>query len=486
MGSFLIDALTDRLVGRLVRTLPAEAVSVRLRDLSSLGWPASVLAFLEQAFVETLEEARSQLVSPWFDFDEPSVQEAASAFWRAVYRTARLPADRRAELIEEAARAVVRHLIEPVPALVDFVFPHGAGSQELDRVLFRMRYFVAYSYLPELFEVYAHQRRWSALGREEFLRALRWLDRLFCEDLDPESWVELLTPWFACFPEGVPGEALARFFEQKERPYEAALMASRERIADAQQLLELLSGLPGVSGRELERIAPIPEPPDWQEESLQPRQTGPVPPRSEALPPGEEHEGLREEVPNSPSEEVEAWERELRERLRQWQTEGGAGLPPSPGQPESAGPRSEADVSHASQPPSEPITPASRTSESEEKGVPLWKLFLRRSSADQPAASSGPLWSRFRPTAESSTSGPELALSPEQRARFVREIFRGQEGALEALLRNVRQFPDWKSCSRFLEKQLFELYDVDPYAPATVELVDLLQAYFERRARRQG
>ncbi|MCS7083112.1 MAG: hypothetical protein N2561_07240 [Bacteroidetes bacterium] len=476
----LTEALADRLAQRLLRMLPAGSASVRLAELEALGWPVPVLAFLRQAFVEALEEARAHLANPWFDFDDPAVQGASAAFWRAVYRTARLPMDHRADLIQKAARAIIWHLLEPVSALVDFAFPHGSGAQELDRVLFRMRYFAAYPYLLELFEVYARQRGWTHPERDEVARALRRLDRLFCEDLDPKGWRELLSPWFACFPEGVPGEALSSYFARKERPQEAARFSSWARIRSPEELEAALrvSHTPEETSASLPRVWA----PDLSATFASERSAGP--PDSEPLASSESTQAEAEDL--APREH-------FYERLRLWEAEALSAAQESlGGTANEASSEGEPGTSPASperplvEPPEEDTSAAPRRSDVHEEPAgptPLWKVFLSRRSepSRRIQGRSDPLWRRFR--TDPGDREPELVLSPEQRSRFVREIFRGQEGALEALLHSVRQFADWKACSRFLDEQLFELYDVDPYAPATVELIDLLQDWFVRRGR---
>lgn len=61
---------------------------------------------------------------------------------------------------------------------------------------------------------------------------------------------------------------------------------------------------------------------------------------------------------------------------------------------------------------------------------------------------------------------------------FVNEIFGGSEHAFEEAVDEISAFKNWKSASKYIEKNVFKRNLVDMYSEAAVDFTDRLQSYF--------
>ncbi|MEX0894630.1 MAG: hypothetical protein WDZ36_02635, partial [Balneolaceae bacterium] len=62
--------------------------------------------------------------------------------------------------------------------------------------------------------------------------------------------------------------------------------------------------------------------------------------------------------------------------------------------------------------------------------------------------------------------------------RFIEEIFTGSSEAYEETLAVLATFDDWKSATRYIEKEVFERNHIDMYEEAPVDFTDRLHAFF--------
>jgi len=135
-----------------------------------------------------------QAGSAWFDYTAPGVQDAMSDVQDALFRSARVPAEEWTSTLQQATQYVTAHLFRPAPILTNFVFGQDPGSLPLDRVRWRMRFFQAYSYLPNAVEAYAERREVQSFPRDDFEQFLIQIDQRLTGDYSRDQWMDLLQP----------------------------------------------------------------------------------------------------------------------------------------------------------------------------------------------------------------------------------------------------------------------------------------------------
>ncbi len=69
-------------------------------------------------------------------------------------------------------------------------------------------------------------------------------------------------------------------------------------------------------------------------------------------------------------------------------------------------------------------------------------------------------------------------LLEDEREQFVKDIFRGSERAYEEATAEIAGKDDWRSASKYIEKEVFKRNLVDMYSEAAVDFTDRLQSYF--------
>lgn len=63
-------------------------------------------------------------------------------------------------------------------------------------------------------------------------------------------------------------------------------------------------------------------------------------------------------------------------------------------------------------------------------------------------------------------------------SRFAEEIFDGSDAAVEDALANVVEFEDWKSASKYLQKEIFDRNRIDVFSEVAVDFTDRLHTFF--------
>lgn len=134
-----------------------------------------------------------------------------------------------------------------------------------------------------------------------------------------------------------------------------------------------------------------------------------------------------------------------------------------------------------------PDEPVSDEVEEEDDNEPIWKAFLEGDSAeideeelDDSGFSEGTAFN-LSDEVESSPEEKVNALSgwlKDDEERFVSELFGDSEFAYEQALENIYDFNDWKSASRYVEKEIFSRNRVDVYDEVAVDFTDRLHTFF--------
>lgn len=444
----MLDAPADALAGHLLTLLPPEQPRPRT-DLARL--PLPVAHYLSSVLDRRLAREAALPDAGWFDGDAAAVQQAARAWRAATHDTARFPASAWELAVRDATRRVLAFLVEPAEALTDLVFADSEAALSVEAVRARMAAFSPYLYLREIAEGYFGRKTMEAVGREEFERLLRRIDRRMVSLFGPHDWLALLEPLFDLLrplPDGphVPASLLRRFFEAKgyddlartldaahyDAPaLRAALVAALPDLDEAPEPDSESTGLPFGAEALTDEFVSTSDPSDTEAE--EPVEEAPVEEadaeptveawNEEAETPAESALTAEADEPwedgNEPAEEVgEPWEE------AGWEGEAFEDEPfedePEP-EPE---PTFMLSSSHPSPLPPPAASPAPERSDEE----PLWMQLARsrdeeiaippslaQPAADSPPRYSGepePLWKRFAGDAPASTEGPVTSGRP--------------------------------------------------------------------------
>lgn len=128
--------------------------------------------------------------------------------------------------------------------------------------------------------------------------------------------------------------------------------------------------------------------------------------------------------------------------------------------------------------------PALEEDEAEED--PMWKRFLEKDDLDgeedddEDEISDEPIIDlTVDPEKEAQEqASPLMKWMESDRERFVRDIFSDSDDAFDEALFDIAALDDWKSATRYIEKEVFSRNLVDMYDEAAVDFTDRLHTYF--------
>lgn len=454
------------------------------------GMPPLVASLLGRTLDRWLEHELDALESRWFDFEDPAVRAARAELIVALARTARVPRGAWAETLRYAVELVVRHLVTPARALTDATFEGQPDPLPVGTVRSRLHTFEAYPYLAEIADAYLAQKLPATVDPDTLYGLLLRIERRVTEDYGAEDWLRLLGPLFRlarALPEmkGVPAPLLEVFFEAKGQKALAGAVAERAlRVFDEPALHKTLAS---VLGERAEAGAPAAQPaPEHAAPAT--AATGHVGVEPAAL-----EDALEDQQPDTPE------------------------MPPAPAHTDRVAAGADAaDVRGGSTTPFSDA-PAVMPAPPDDEEEPLWKQFARepigptldtalptpeapRQTPHGPA--DGPLWQRFLAGIRGAASGTEPEtpghtppsttpsldeleervlgkVSPRQRARFVRDLFEGDDAAYAATLQQIDRCETWSEASQVIAREVFRRYRIDIYSDAAVAFTDGVNAVFE-------
>jgi hypothetical protein len=499
-----LPRLSEALARYLLTLLPPERPHPRTA-LARL--PVPLAHYLGGTLDRRLAREAALPASAWFDGDADAVQAAARAWGAATRDTARFPADAWEPAVRDAARQVLTYLVEPVEALADRVFADAAAPVPIEAVRARMATFSPYPYLREIAEGYFGRKAVEAVGRDDFERLLRRIDRRMVSLFGPHDWLSLLEPLFDLLrplPDGgrVPAPLLRRFFEAKgcddlartldaeaydEPALRAALAAAlpdldeehgRPASPEATVPSETIppSAAPPVDGTGNAPGTPALEGPEPREasEALEPEEAvperpaapEPAPEPAPASPPADSGPPPAAGRPEPEGEDEPLWKRLARQREE---------AAPAP-EPRTAPPAPPPTDPPEAPPPSRPVSPPE-----EREPEPLWKRFAWDAAADAgpPAAPAEPPARPVEPLArlETRVLGPSAT---ERRDWYVRHLTSGSEAEYRAVLEQLDAAPSWTAATQIIAREVFRKHRVNIYSDAAIAFTDAVEARFRR------
>lgn len=120
---------------------------------------------------------------------------------------------------------------------------------------------------------------------------------------------------------------------------------------------------------------------------------------------------------------------------------------------------------------SEPQTPAPAPKSRQEKPVPnidffeLEKQKIQAQKAQQSTAS----------------RDMRLLISDEERKKFIKRLFKGNEADYDATIASINQMKTWREASLFIDREVFSRFKVDEFSSEAVAFVDIVFEHFQTR-----
>lgn len=397
--------------------------------------PPLVAAFLDHMLDRWTAMERDRLRSDWFDFEQAEVQKAEAQFFTVLGRTARVPMSAWEATLGGAVDLVVRFLTTPARALTDAIFEGEADPLPAETVRERLELFAAYPYLAQAARAYLNQAHLGAVDPDALFHVLDRADRRAVQGYDPEKWLTLLHPLFDLagqVPElgGVPSSVLRDFFEAKgEETLAERLDSIAGTVLDEAMLRDLMET--GDDGQRTE----------GRGQKTESEVTG-----SEEL--RAEEEAI-EEVP------VPLWQRFTQEGGGDGSVNARFGAADEKGE----------GISPLESPPSE-------------EKVPLWQHLTPPLPPPALPAPESPVQ---RPGALEELEERVLGrISPGQRTRFVKHLFRGDAGKYATVLHALDAATSWTEASQVIARDVFRPFRVNIYGEHAVAFTDAVEARFRK------
>ena len=447
MSDSSVDASAETLARRLLRTLPGRHDVPRA---AFEGLPAPVARLLDARLDARVDREAALPSTPWLDAEHADAREAATGWRSAARAAARVPADAWEEMLANASRDTLAHLVHPASALADHAFRDEPDPLPTPLVLDRLGAFETYPYLPEIVERYVEKKGLGHIDRDGLARLLDRIDSRMVAGFGPDDWARLFAPLFDLMEDTVPAGLLRQAFESRGR---GALAEGLTGDVTAEELrAHLASSMPspeadeGSAGEEANRPpAADAETPEAASSEAPPEAT-PPPLRFTNASDTEAH--ASPQGAGWPDEAVAAPEVDDEPVAPAATEEEPEPLPPPPvigskyNAPETMAP-DDSDILGAARAvevvaPIEPLAPPPRPESAIDDAVvtetfdadddePLWKRLAGGAPAadvaepgDAPADAATPLWARFSPGAAdpsgtapaSSTAGGSSAPAP--------------------------------------------------------------------------
>ena len=216
----MLDATAEALSNHLLTLLPAGRPHPR-GDLKVL--PLPVAHYLGSVLDRRVDQKAAAPETPWFDADHELVQTAGKVWKTAARAAAQFPSQAWTKAVRTASRQVLSYLVEPVETLVSFAYTDASTVQGSDALRERMATFSPYPYLREVAEGYVERKAIDGIGRSEFEKLLRRIDKRMAAGFGTSDWMSLLGPLFELisvipnYETGVPSGLLQQLFKAKER-----------------------------------------------------------------------------------------------------------------------------------------------------------------------------------------------------------------------------------------------------------------------------
>ncbi len=467
-----MDRIVSNITDRFIEQLPEERQHYRTEELRSLDIPSFLFRRLRLGMVRNLEESLAFPETEWADVEAEEAQSKWKEFVSALSSQLRLPAGHARNLFESAVSDCLEMLVRPRARIPGMLY---GEERELNLAELQKRgeWLVVYPHFKELFPRYMRKKELETLGRDRCEEIVRRADEKMVDGYGPGEWSRMLEPLFQLTGgEADPG-LLSLFFEDKGRDELARRFDERDEPVTREEFRRLLEDRkaprpesgnghpPEEEGKDLEESREVNDVPEEPAEERVRTASGDEPETQEAE--GEPTEGKQAESGASEGDTIEAGEEsgELPMWMRYLEPEELQRLQ------EEEEERLEEPVEFES-----PEDPAGTEEETDDDTV-------EEGFIDDPVVDlTGSGREKEEENGDSPTAEKLRVLLKDEKSYFIEEIFRGSERAYEEALEEISGYEEWKSASRYIEKNIFKRNMVDMYSEPAVDFTDRLQSWF--------
>lgn len=398
-------------------------------DIFSLPLSAQSQAFISAELLFSARALIGSLKSTRFDLQDASLNDAREAFAQALTKTVRFQRDELLKLLETAIDLEAQYLARPQKILKDLVFADRA-ERSVAEIKDRLRIFKEYPYLTHVFEQYLERKQPESLSAEKFATVIAEIDSKMCSTYSTEELLALFKPLYEFYrradEKAVDCATLSRFLGEK-------------KLSDFIKRIELATqnGIETLTLEALEELLRAPM------EALLPK---PAPTPESSAPKSEPSVSGR--VPSAPAPIAHE--------------------PPKPSAPEiapsivaQAAPQSSATATT-----SEPTKP----DDAKEKKAPqidFFELEKQRLQAKRPQ--------------EPALRDVRLLIDDDERKRFVKRLFKGNEAEYEKAIAAINEKKTWREASLFIDHEIFSRFKVDEFSSEAVAFVDIVFERYQNR-----
>lgn len=506
-------------------------------QLLSAGYPEFLVKRIRLELIQNLQESINPPSCEWTDMEAPHVNEAWEHFLKSLHQEIRLPLNNASSVLESSLSDLLNLMVNPRAFIPDYLF----GSQtELTLLEIRERceWIVVYPYFSTAIPRFMERKVKNVISKEQCTGLIERLDERITAKYTSLNWAQLFQPWFALLEESIAPELLACFFREKGKQGIARLFEAEETGVNRNRLIEILSRpLLEDDEEEWEAFHPAakkkePHSATNTKTTLFDQETK----SSEELSEKKREDDVEEGSPESvPSEEMP--EEEKDNLLSRYQKENNnEKTKPLYFQlkPDDENEENDQKPLHAR------LNPVKEEEEERQEKIPIWKRFtdavteesdakkkrftrmINRDDKPEEDNRSGivaddkeeaPFNSEKKrempstPDEEEEKAPPEKGESntkttvSEQGSErfdelknqirdkekiFCKELFSGDENAMNESLEMIARFDNWKDAGKFISKEVFNRNYVDIYSEAALSFTDRMQTYFLMLSRKPG
>jgi len=486
----MLEQETELITQIVIESTLGQRDAVKLSEVLTADLPRGIKAYMTAEVVKLLEQDFRQ--------SERLTQVAkglggTEAAERSVLRTLAaeyaLTREEFLSMVKNAVQFLEKYLCRPQQTLQMLLF-EKAEKATLDEVMRAFEYTVDYAYFGELVMRHARTKGWREISAAQFKDLLARIDQAVVKHHTPRELALLAKPIYdfllfgdASMTRPIPLEAVLSFYEDKGlqavRDYIERICAVRGRKhISMKDLIEILEDLYLVETEVNEEIA------ESEQEILQPA------PATVSV----------EEQPSPPEESVQTPEPIVQENA--------AGVEPVPApqaeRTEEPTPQEKVEgpdrlvTEQQADDVTKPLTPdlEQDVPPSEPHPAPLVEGDVLVQYARERKAQQHNLLLRFhkrtQPSQEPATAQPphaaqdiHQAFSADQRARFIKRIFKGDENYFFIFLSSMKDVQNWRDAQPYL-RDLFEMNNLHHLSPDVIEFTDAMHAYFNPELKKQN
>ena len=515
-----MERLVRHLTQQVVKDLPEDKQYFTPDDLREHG----VLEFIVQRMeVEMNKNLSDSIVPPetdWADMSTEQVQKSWENFIEAIVEEVRMPMSYLQPVLESSLSDIIDVITKPRMSIPMIIFGED-NELDLDTLKKRAQYITVNTHLVTTLLRYMEKKEKNKLVRLECEAVIERIDKSLISNYNALNWAQMLEPLFKLNGPAVDTNLFRIFFEEKGMLRVARKFDMMNTSLTKSEFIEVLSSpyLLDIDGDEDEQ-ATLFEIAASKDPALKADETDENPAEDESK---EQLKKLGEEFRkmDAGKEKQDKTEPEKPDNSKDQEDEDNAGkepiIPvfkkPEVEQDSDADPliakfhkrREIFGFSEEDEQIEEEESPLNARfsgqqdekkeetkpeddftliidEEDDESDSPMWKAFLDREDADEALFDEEMIRETISET-EDQESLKEQGVSlykwlADDRARFVNELFGGAEESFDEAVYELSDFDDWKSASRYIEKEIFSRNLIDMYDEIAVDFTDRLHTFF--------